>query len=559
MSQVLRFHITGDNGAPPTPGEVREFWHRTQTEYPNATLQASTVDAFVDELWKVKDSVLPLVTQEIGDVWLPQMGTDPWRFRALRAVGRLRSEWLADGRLDWDDRDLHAYSSALLLPLEHNFGMQTDKVLDLTWHSQYWTNSQFHPHMSAADGDLIGFPGLQYYADERDRHIYPKPAGDGASSGFMAFAAHINATLKQLAVVPGPGTMKLGLTEINVTDQEAMVLANGKVTIKFDSGTGAIKSLVEKTASGSREWVAPGGSLAEFVYRTYTQEADINPYVDIFTPGHPTNESDLATWPWSKIGMDRAIEADPAMPPLATISQSWPVRLRKAWKSSTTMLLQLVLPEKAITLFGGMMHIFLNVKLPADGSAVEVELSWANKTATRLAESSWLSFVPSVPQPAKGWRLDVLGSPVDPLTVAHNGSRHLHAIHRGVCYDDSTAETIDNIAGATPVVRFALESLDAPLVAPGDTAHLIDFDNKLPDLAGGFHFNLHNNAGVLLPSPNTLSPLLSLPFRILCSLMSCVPLRLGSECATVVWSRCCVSLPAEPQRATWMLAEAENR
>ena len=517
FDQVLRFHITSDNGAPPDPEDVRKFWKQTQWEYPNATLQASTVDAFVDELWKVKDSVLPVVTQEIGNVWLPQMGTDPWRFRALRAVGRLRSEWIANGRLAWDDRDLHDYSSALILPLEHNFGMQTGKVLDLTWHSQYWTNSQFHPHMHGADVDLVGFPGLQYYADERDNHIYPKPAAQGASSGFTAFAAHVNATLKQLAHIDGLHAMlKSGeLAEVNVTDATAMVLQNTKLLLKFDTGTGAIRSLVEKTADGgSREWVAPGGSLAEFVYRTYTQKADIDPYVDVLTPGHPTNESDLVTWPWSKIGMDHAIEADPAMPPLSNCSRSWPVRLRKAWKSSTTMLLQLALPEKAVTLFGGMSEILLNVTLPADdggSSAVELVLTWKNKTATRLAESSWLSFVPSVPRPAKGWRLDVLGSPVDPLTVAYNGSRHLHAIHRGVCYDDTVSigspdslgeddSSLDRGAAkptelaGTPV-RLALESLDVPLVAPGDTAHLINFDNKLPDLAGGFHFNLHNNAG----------------------------------------------------------------
>ena len=62
----------------------------------------------------------------------------------------------------WNDRDLHDYSSGLLLPVEHNFGMQTKKVLDVTWHTKYWTNSQFHPHMNGADGDLVGFPGLQY-------------------------------------------------------------------------------------------------------------------------------------------------------------------------------------------------------------------------------------------------------------------------------------------------------------------------------------------------------------------------------------------------------------
>ena len=103
------------------------------------------------------------------------------------------------------------------------------------------------------------------------------------------------------------------------------------------------------------------------------------------------------------------------------------------------------------------------------------------------APASWLSIVPSVPTPnasedASNWRMDVMGHPVDPLSVAFNGSRHFHAVHRGVCYDDTKT-------------RLAIETIDAPLVAPGDSAHLLDFDNELPDLAGGWHFSLHNNAG----------------------------------------------------------------
>lgn len=111
FDQALRFDITGDNGFPPSPARVRSFWSQVQAEFPNATLHASTLDDFAEELWRVKDQILPVVTQEIGNVWLPQMATDPWRLRALRAVSRLRSEWLATGRLEPEDRDLGDYSA----------------------------------------------------------------------------------------------------------------------------------------------------------------------------------------------------------------------------------------------------------------------------------------------------------------------------------------------------------------------------------------------------------------------------------------------------------------
>ena len=74
------------------------------------------------------------------------------------------------------------------------------------------------------------------------------------------------------------------------------------------------------------------------------------------------------------------------------------------------MLLQLALPADAVALFGGMKEIVLNVTVAADDE-VELTLSWTGKTPTRLAESSWLSFNPSLPKPATkndGWKLDVM-------------------------------------------------------------------------------------------------------------------------------------------------------
>ena len=124
---------------------MQNFWRQVQAEFPNAELQASTLDNFADELWQVKNQILPLVSQgssakEIRNAWLPQMATDPRRLSALRAVSRLRSEWLGSGRLAWDDHDLNDYSSRLLLPVEHSFGTQTQKVLNGAWHALYWTN-----------------------------------------------------------------------------------------------------------------------------------------------------------------------------------------------------------------------------------------------------------------------------------------------------------------------------------------------------------------------------------------------------------------------------------
>lgn len=68
---------------------------------------------------------------------------------------------------------------------------------------------------------------------------------------------------------------------------------------------------------------------------------------------------------------------------------------------------------------------------------------------------------------------------ISPLDVVLDGNRKLHAIDRGVSYDDGD-------------MRMKIHSLDAPLVAPGSTS-LLDFNNRQPNLLKGMHFNLYNN------------------------------------------------------------------
>ena len=103
-------------------------------------------------------------------------------------------------------------------------------------------------------------------------------------------------------------------------------------------------------------------------------------------------------------------------------------------------------------------------------SSVFLSLTWANKTATRLPESMWMSFVPVVnaapvaaPHAAPpsthtthttyteaketyettgasgaSWEMDVMGYPVNPLDVVERGTRWKHVVQDrgGVTLDD---------------------------------------------------------------------------------------------------------------------------
>jgi hypothetical protein len=75
--------------------------------------------------------------------------------------------------------------------------------------------------------------------------------------------------------------------------------------------------------------------------------------------------------------------------------------------------------------------------------------------------------------------MDKLGQAVSPFEVVKDGNRKLHAVCNGVHYRD-------------PYDELWIETLDAPLVAPGERS-LLNFDNRPPPLNKGMHFALFNN------------------------------------------------------------------
>lgn len=202
---------------------------------------------------------------------------------------------------------------------------------------------------------------------------------------------------------------------------------------------------------------------------------------------------------------------------------------------------RLAMDPVTVSTYGGARAVWLEVEVDSEPASkspqLGVRLSWFNKTATRLAEASWLSFVPNVYTSAAAaagglaaqatdgsatglaaasssgrWWLDVLGSRVWPDDVVSFGTRHVHGVNGGFGFDGgipsgSGRHTASNpgtegghsasplrTAAGTPVRGFNVTSLDALLVSPGDRGHLLHFDGQaLPDTGGGMHVVLAAN------------------------------------------------------------------
>ncbi len=78
MRDALYFAHTGDNLGPHTPEQALEVFASLQTKFPNATIRASTLDAFAEKLAAVKVT-LPIVGDEIADTWIHGIASDPLR------------------------------------------------------------------------------------------------------------------------------------------------------------------------------------------------------------------------------------------------------------------------------------------------------------------------------------------------------------------------------------------------------------------------------------------------------------------------------------------------
>jgi hypothetical protein len=142
------------------------------------------------------------------------------------------------------------------------------------------------------------------------------------------------------------------------------------------------------------------------------------------------------------------------------------------------VLAALRLTDEALEQHGAPAYLYARYVFCKSKGRIELELVWREKPAHRLPEASWCSFAPLVDNPNL-WKMDKLGEAISPLHVVRNGARNLHAVGSGVFYTGSDGNV-------------AIETLDAPLLAPGEQ-RLLQFNNKFVSLDGGMHFNLHNN------------------------------------------------------------------
>jgi len=445
IPEALDFAHTDDNLGPQTAPQALNAFTVAREEFPAAEVVASTLDDFARALFPIEDT-LPVIAQEIGDTWIHGVGTDPVKVSRFRELLRQRDEWLAQGRLAAGDRHVNAFTRKLMMVPEHTWG------LDIKIHLAdrvHYSNKRFQTVR-----DQPNF--LKMEESWKEQRVYLDQALDALGNPPLAEEARHRLT-KLAPARPNPdGWEKVTLNQVHFE------LAHYRVG--FQPALGCLVELTERGDGHAWSFVDhPIGLLGYQSFSTADYRRFWRQYI----------RKSLKTVIWA--------QEDYLKPGLETAhaeSRWWGPGSLECFRSGERFTILRTFDPIATQDYGCPRHFSMEWDFSRPG-AISLVVQWFDKPACRLPEALWLSFMPRLSNET-GWRMDKLGESVSPLDVVPNGNRHLHAVGDG----GVTAIDGEN--------RFQVISLDAPLVAPGRPS-LLDFNNDLPNLQHGMHFNLYNN------------------------------------------------------------------
>ena len=457
-SHALCWAFRTDNSGPPMDAtEVFQQFDIARWQFPGANVFASTYDNFVAILEGVAGE-LPVTTAEAGDTWMTSTTADPFKMTFYREASRAYALCLNSGQCDIHDPRVLGFTRLLAKLPEHTWGLPG--MAD----GSSFTNDQFHAAIAA---------GEQAYLDCLHSYTEQREIATVQGMKFLAdhpLAANISSRMAALAPLR-PNTQ--GMVSIPVGQWSTpFQLAGGAITLGLDGTTGAITKLL----MAGVDWADEDHALARYIYKTFND----------------TDYSENPTCCYGEGGRQKIANPNrtvtfPTMSGLFVDSASNPSRIVVA----------MTMPDLYNRVYGAPATLWLTI-LTNSAASISLELQAFNKTATRLGEAHFFSFLPlPIPSSNRRWFMDKIGSWVDPLDTVRAGSVHQHGVRDGVAYFDP----------ATPGSLFAIDTLDATVVNPATAVNPPSmFPFPLDPLTGpvlGFDVQLMQNAF------NTNTPLFS--------------------------------------------------
>ena len=444
---AVSLQMRGDNAGPHSVDEVRKIYVELRKQFPNAKVSAASLSEIASAVEPYR-SELPVVTREIGDTWIYGVPSDPVKVARYREVVRLRKKWLEQGRFRVGDSTDVALLRRLLLAAEHTWGVDTKRLEDY---------EHYTPKDLAAALDKPRFRMAETSWAEKRRNV-----DEAVANLPQALRAEANARIQTL---PAAEPDRTGL----VPHRAESEIETTHFMVALDPKTGAIKRLRAKGTG--RDWPSAERPLALFAYQTLSK-VDYDRFLAAYVVAK--------TW-WAPLDFGK-----PKIENFGAQSRVWLPALVGCWSGKTPdghrILAQLRVDDadaERAGLVAWPRNMYLDLLLPEAEPAVHLSFSCLGKAPNRLPEAMWLSFLPVAPE-SHGWTLDKVNQPVSSFDVVQGGNRHMHAVTSGVYYKDSQGS-------------LSIETFDAPVVALGERSPIF-YSTDQPEIAGGIHFSLFNNA-----------------------------------------------------------------
>ena len=368
---VVSINFTGDNHGPHSYERVKKIYADLRKRYPQAQLVGASFNDVARELLLIKKD-LPVVTSEIGDTWIFGYGGAPIRMAKFRAVSRLYSQWLNEGKIKKDSDVALDFAAELGLIAEHTQGV------DVKTHLRQW--------------------------DKYDMDKFLKGRSEGVFSMAEASWKEIDNYIDS-AIAFLPASLQKEAREVVAEVDKVKLEDNSKM-----------KPMERK------RWeqpIAGGMTLAGLSYQMF----DGDDYDDF------QNRYLRARYGWALDDLGKRGLKESHAVSVTLYAQTMAQSVRKE-KKGTRIITELRFPEnEKVDKRVYPERIQVNCFTTKNGKRSEVALTIYGKPAVRLPESYWLSFtVPGI----ESVIAEKMGERVNLMDVVEKGNRQMHGIDRYV-------------------------------------------------------------------------------------------------------------------------------
>lgn len=368
---VVSINFTGDNHGPHSYERVKKIYADLRKRYPQAQLVGASFNDVARELLLIKKD-LPVVTSEIGDTWIFGYGGAPIRMAKFRAVSRLYSQWLNEGKIKKDSDVALDFAAELGLIAEHTQGV------DVKTHLRQW--------------------------DKYDMDKFLKGRSEGVFSMAEASWKEIDNYIDS-AIAFLPASLQKEAREVVAEVDKVKLEDNSKM-----------KPMERK------RWeqpIAGGMTLAGLSYQMF----DGDDYDDF------QNRYLRARYGWALDDLGKRGLKESHAVSVTLYAQTITQSVRKE-KKGTRIITELRFPEnEKVDKRVYPERIQVNCFTTKNGKRSEVALTIYGKPAVRLPESYWLSFtVPGI----ESVIAEKMGERVNLMDVVEKGNRQMHGIDRYV-------------------------------------------------------------------------------------------------------------------------------